>query len=123
MLIPLIESYAINYPSRGAPATWVPDLFLHVKFSHESIVATLQNLYYNGVQPFVGRNKRVLADHILYTCQKWYHDCVRNNKALFGSDNNAIEIDELLAALEAEFAQPERDQALALRQSIANYLG
>lgn len=122
MLIPLIENYAVSNPSRGAPATWVPDLFLHVKFSHESIVATLQNMYYNELQPFVGRNKRVLAEHILYVCQQWYNDCVRNNKAIFGSDDNAREIDELLQTLGPTFAQQERDQALALRQSIANYL-
>ena len=123
MLIPLIETYAINFPSPGAPATWVPDLFLHVKFSHESIVATLQNLFYNGIQPFVNQtNKRVLAEHILYVCQQWYNDCLRSNKAIFGSDNNAREIDELLVALGDVFAQEERDQAFVLRRSIANYL-
>jgi nuclear pore complex protein Nup155 len=123
MLIPMIEAYAFNNPG-GASPTWVPDLFIHVKFSHESIVATLQNMYYNETQPFVGRNKRVLAEHIVYVCQQWYNDCIRNNKAIFGSDDNAREIDELLQTLtEAQaFAPQERDQAMALRRSIANYL-
>jgi nuclear pore complex protein Nup155 len=121
MLIPMIEAYAINNPN-NAPANWVPDLFLHVKFSHEAIVGTLQNLYYNEVQPFVGGNKRPLAEHILYVCQQWYNDCARNNKAIFGSDDNAREIDNVLRTLEPVFDRDQRAQVQALRDSIANYL-
>jgi nuclear pore complex protein Nup155 len=120
MLIPMIEKYAINNPS-GAPPNWVPDLFLHVKFSHESIVATLQNMYFNEMQPFVGRNKRVLAEHILYICQQWYNDCARKNKAIFGGEDNVRDIDNLLQNLAPAFAPQQRDQAMALRQSIADY--
>ena len=122
MLIPMLENYAFTNGGGGSPS-WIPDLFLHVKFSYETIIATLQNMYYNETPPFVGRAKNVLAQHILYVCKQWYLECIRNNKALFGSDNNAAEIQELLHTLvDAQaFTPQERDEADNLRLHIQNY--
>ena len=122
ILVPMIETYAFNYPG-GGPPNWVPDLFLHVKFSYETIVATLQNMYYNETLPFVGRNKRVLAEHILHVCQEWFADCARNNKVIFGSDDNARDVEDFLGQLVQAnaFAPAERDKAEELRTRIKNY--
>ena len=64
----------------------------------------------------------MLAAHILYICKQWYNDCARTNKAIFGSDDNARAIAELLETVHPNLVGDLRDEALALRQSIANYL-
>ena len=124
LLIPLIEAYSVRN-NVTAPETWVPELFIHVKFSYETIVSIFQDMWYNEVQPFLGRNKRQIADHTVYVIKEWYRDCARNNKPIFGSDDNAREIDNILNILvESQvMLAGTRDTANALRQQIANYLG
>jgi nuclear pore complex protein Nup155 len=99
LLIPLIENYAVEYQNGIGPRAWVPDLFIHVGFPHESILSVLQNSYLAEVAPFVGANKRILAYHMVYVCDKWYQDCIRSNKRLFGTEENATGISQLLEAL------------------------
>jgi nuclear pore complex protein Nup155 len=122
LLIPMIEAFAMN---NGISGAWLVELFIHVKFAHETIVSVLQSMYYNEAQPFMGRNKRVLAEHTLLVLKDWYRECIRHNKAIFGGDDNAREIDNILSIfIESQsFTPDERDQANALRLQIANYLG
>lgn len=122
ILIPMIETYAFNNDTGG---NWVPDLFIHVRFEHETIVTVLQNMYYSEAQPFMGRNKHVLVEHTLYVIKDWYRECTRHNKAIFGGDDNARGIDNILNELVDSqlFTADERDQANTLRRQIANYLG
>ena len=76
-------------------------------------------MYYNDTAPFVDRNKRILADHILYICQQWYEDCMRSNQWLFGSEENAQDISHMLRELVQNGLQPdEQEQANELRRKI-----
>jgi nuclear pore complex protein Nup155 len=119
ILIPMIETYAYEWQDRMGSRTWVPDLFIHVKFSFETIVANLQNLWYNDKAPFVGRAKVVIAQHLVYVCQKWYEDCLRNNRRFFGSEDIAAEITDLLQHLAGELdLSDDRDVAQELIRKI-----
>lgn len=84
ILIPMIESYAINNQNHGGPPNWVPDLLTSVKFPFDIIINVLENMYYNELHPFVGATKTVLVNHILYVVELWLDHCVRHNQRIFG---------------------------------------
>jgi nuclear pore complex protein Nup155 len=119
MLIPLIEQYAIENQAGVGPKNWIPDLFIRVGFAHEAIVASLQQIYMNDIAPFVGRQKAVIAYQILYVCEQWYQDCVRSNKRLFDTEENAFSITEILQMLVQNGLRGEdAERANSLRQKI-----
>lgn len=119
VLIPMIEKYALECQRDVGPQTWVVDLFIHVNFPFETILNILQTMFYNDVAPFSGRNRRILGDHMLYTIQQWYQECVRTNARLFGGEGNAQEISQLLVMLSQNgLGKEEVDKALDLRNNI-----
>jgi nuclear pore complex protein Nup155 len=118
-LIPMLETYAITFQNGVGPRTWLIDLFIHVNYPFETIVAVIEAMYYNDSAPFVGRNKKILVDHILYACEQWFEDCMRSNQRLFGSQENAQSISRMLQELVQNGLQPEeQEQANELRRKI-----
>ena len=119
LIIPMIENYAIEQQSGVGAKTWVPDLFIHVGFQFDAILSILNNMYINELAPFTGRNKKILAYHVLYVCEQWMQECQRSNKRLFGTEENAQGISEILGMLAQEGLQGEEaQQATRLRQKI-----
>jgi nuclear pore complex protein Nup155 len=119
LLIPALEAYAMTFQNGVGPRTWLMDLFIHVGYPYGTIISVLQTLFYNDTAPFVGRNKKILADHILYVCEQWYEDCIRSNQRLFGSEENAQEISQMLRELiETGLQGEEQEQANELRRKI-----
>jgi len=116
LLIPMIETYAAEFQNNVGPRTWVEDLFISVGFPYETIVATVQALWYNNVAPFTGNRRLVLARHIIYTLGQWYEECIRTNTRLFGSEENMDEINQLLDLLNAENLTPTDRDALGVLQ-------
>ncbi|KAM3076823.1 hypothetical protein ACMFMG_003708 [Clarireedia jacksonii] len=98
ILVPLIEAFGVNVQPQG-PANWVPDLFIHVNFSFDSVITILEEMYYNELHPFVGPTKLVLVNHILYLVEQWFEDCVRHNERVFGGEVQADQISQMLADL------------------------
>jgi len=120
MLIPMIETYAVEFQYNVGPRNWVPDLFIHVQFPYETILATLQGMFANNLPPFINRNRVILANHMVYLCEQWYSECIRANQRLYDSEENAAAIDELLQTLLGEGLQgDDRQQAENLRRKIA----
>lgn len=119
LLIPMIETYAIEFQNNVGPRTWVEDLFISIGFPYESIVSQIQGMWYNNVAPFTDRRKVVLARHIIYVLGQWYEECIRSNTRLFGSDENAEDVNQLLEALGGEnLGQLERDALSVLKRKI-----
>jgi len=119
LLIPMIEKYAFEFQNNASPRYWVPDLFIEVGFPHETIVTTLQNLWYSNSPPFIGdRRRRVLAEHVVYVCDQWYEECVRTNTRLYGSDENAQEMSELLGLLTTALLPRDQEAVNQLRRKI-----
>lgn len=119
ILIPMLEKYAFEFQSQVGSRTWVPDLFLDVGFAHETIVATLQSLWYSNSPPFNGdRRRRTLAEHVVYVCNSWYEECVKTNTRIYGSDENAQEISELLGLLAGDLLPEEQERVNQLRRKI-----
>jgi nuclear pore complex protein Nup155 len=120
LLIPMIEQYAVEYQNGVGPRTWVEDLFISVGFPYESIVANIQSMWYNNVAPFTGQRKQILAKHIIYVLGQWYEECIRSNNRLFGSDENADDVNQLLELLGSEALGPQDTEALhMLKRKIA----
>ncbi|KAH8752345.1 putative nucleoporin [Hyaloscypha sp. PMI_1271] len=119
LLIPMIEQYAIEYQNNVGPRTWVEDLFISVGFPFESIVANIQSMWYNNIAPFTGIRKQVLARHIIYVLGQWYEECIRSNTRLFGSDENADDVNQLLELLGSEpLGAQDTDALNTLRRKI-----
>jgi nuclear pore complex protein Nup155 len=96
MLIPMIAQYALEQQNGVGPRTWVPDLFIACKVPFETIIVTLQSIWYAGSPPFADANRAAIGDYMLYVCQQWYDDCVRNNKRIFDGEENAEQIAVLM---------------------------
>jgi nuclear pore complex protein Nup155 len=124
MIIPLIERYAIEQQYNIGPKTWVPDLFIEVGFPHETIVAVLQNMWYNNIAPFTEHRKRVLAEHIVYVLESWYGVCKSRNEILFAGEENCEEVVELLTVMEHEggLDNEGRERVVELRRKILRTL-
>jgi nuclear pore complex protein Nup155 len=118
IIIPMIERYALERQSGVGSRHWVPDLFLEVGFPHETIVTVLQGMWYNNIPPFNDRRRRVLAEHIVYVCNQWYEECVRSNTRLYGSDDNAQEMSELLGLLAGDLLPVDQETVAQLRRKI-----
>lgn len=119
MLIPLIESYALESQRNVGPPTWVVDLFISVNYPFESILTTLHGLFMNQVAPFTGSGRTVIAEHILYVAEKWYSDCIRSNTRPFATEENAQVIHEILHSLrQGVLRQSDADRAGRLARQL-----
>lgn len=120
ILIPLIETYAAEHAYPG-PINWVPDLFISVSFDFDIIINVLEGMFYNEVDPFVGPNKKILADHIVYVAEQWHADCVRHNKRIFGGEVQKDLVGQTLAELNAAAYRDDpvgRQRVMELRKVI-----
>ncbi|TAQ83782.1 hypothetical protein B7494_g7897 [Chlorociboria aeruginascens] len=117
-LIPLIERYSLEQQNNVGPRTWAIDLFIHIQFPYETILSTLNSMWLNDIAPFVGRHKNILGEHIIYTAKQWYDDCIRNNTRIFGGEQNAAQIDEILAMVMPALDMERREEGNELRKRI-----
>jgi len=118
LIIPMIEAYAYENNGTG-PRNWAVDLFISVQFPFENILTILQSMYYNESPPFIGRSKKWLASHMLYTVQQWYDDCLRNNARIFGGDAQARDVSLILNELRRGLDPAEAQVADELQRRIA----
>lgn len=120
ILVPLVETYAVEHAHPG-PINWVPDLFISVSFDYDTIINILEGMFYNEVNPFVGPNRIILANHIVYVAEQWYMDCMRHNKRIFGGDVQKDQIGQILAELAAAAYRDDamgRQRVMDLRRKI-----
>jgi nuclear pore complex protein Nup155 len=79
----------------NANLTWPIDVFIRLNAPFESLVATLEALWYAQEHPFVGRNRKLLVKWIIYTVEQWAA-VSRRTGAPFGGPENAIGLADLL---------------------------
>lgn len=99
LLIPKLERYCYEHQRGVGPPTWVMDLFIEISVSFERIVPILESMIHNDEAPFHGRNRRFIANDALYVIDKWYQDCIRHNKEIFGGSEYATWISNFLNML------------------------
>lgn len=59
------------------PKEWVLETFLDLGVPYDTLLPVLESMFYNDEKPFQGRNRRWIAEDILYLCQRWYADTLR----------------------------------------------
>jgi nuclear pore complex protein Nup155 len=98
-------------------------LFIEIGVEFPVIVGTLEKMIYNDEAPFSGRNRRFLGADALYAITRWYKDCIRHNRDIFGGAENAAWVSQLLAQIASLGLEgPKVLEAQELRQKIDSYL-
>ncbi|KAG9684501.1 nucleoporin-domain-containing protein, partial [Aureobasidium melanogenum] len=100
ILLPMLLRYALEFQNNAASPMWVMDTFLELDIRPSVLVPVVEQMYYTNEQPFVGRHRRILAADLIYLIQAWLRESERHgDSVLFGSDDSAAGIDELLTSL------------------------
>jgi nuclear pore complex protein Nup155 len=120
----MLETYAIERQKSVGPPHWVIETFLALSVPYESLLPTLESMFFNEEPPFTGRNLRFIADDILYVVEKWFEEGIRGvGGALLGGDNNARAISQLLEAAAASLGgESKRGRFRELREHIEKRL-
>lgn len=127
-LLTILERYAFEHQRNVAPAHWVIDIFLELEAPYERLYDVLETMFFTNEHPFIGSNRRFIADDLLYVIGRWFHDTTRVSGTVFGSEAAAVRIEECLTSMmqNAQVAGlDDRLMGLArnLRETIAQILG
>lgn len=117
----MLERYSFEFQRTVGPPTWVVDIFLDLGAPFETLVATLDAMFYNDEIPFKGRNRHYISSDILHVIQRWYSECAQQGaKTLFGGDDNAAAISHTLEVLQSqgEMSEDRVEEARVLREKI-----
>jgi nuclear pore complex protein Nup155 len=93
---------------RSSLETWPIELFLDLSIPHEVLVTGLEDLFYNTEAPWrTDRVKQKVAQLLAYTINKWYEATSRGGGIVFGSEENAVAMLEMLKTV-AEWGKLDR---------------
>lgn len=92
----MLLRYSYEYQRSIGPPTWVSDIFLDLSVPHETLVSILEAMFYNDEVPFRGRNRRFIVVDMLHVLQKWYAESAQTGGRVFGSEENALAVGDLL---------------------------
>ncbi|KAI9704717.1 MAG: hypothetical protein M1836_006497 [Candelina mexicana] len=122
-LVPMLEKYAYEFQRGVGPPTWIIDTFLDLQVPYESILPVLEQMFYNDEAPFQGRNRRYIANDLLYLIQRWYQDTERAGGRILGGESNAQAISEILQVLQNNGLDDQKvEECRALRMRIEQML-
>ena len=76
------------------------DSLIGVGVPFESLFAVLESMYYNDEAPFQGRNRRHIANDIIYVIGLWLRDSSRGAGKILGGEDNAAAITQTLMMLQ-----------------------
>ncbi|KAF2188726.1 nucleoporin-domain-containing protein [Zopfia rhizophila CBS 207.26] len=82
-------------PDLQAPLEWPIETFVTLEAPFETLVATLESLWYSQEYPFSGRNRKSVVKWMIYTVEKWA-EISRRQGILFGGFENAIGLADCL---------------------------
>ena len=92
----MLSRYAFTHQRGVGPQTWVVDVFLDLHVPYETLVAVLENMFFNEEAPFQGRNRRVPATYLVYVIQRWWEDSTRAGGLALGGVENCIAMSDTL---------------------------
>ena len=122
-LVPMLKRYAYEFQNNVGPETWVMDTFIDVQVPYESLVSVLEGMFYNEEAPFQGRNRRYIANDLIYVISLWFRETSRGAEAVFGGESNAEGVSQLLQVLmQCGLDEQRTQQCQALRLRIEHTL-
>ncbi|QIX00710.1 hypothetical protein AMS68_006227 [Peltaster fructicola] len=100
VLLPMLERYAIDPRKDKPPQHWAVDVFLDLEVPYETLLHATEQVFYSNESPFTGTKRRVIAGDMIYIAVQWLKDSLRKGeRVLYGSEENASMITDLLAGL------------------------
>lgn len=96
------------------------DTLMGVGVPFESLFTVLEGMFYNDEAPFQGRNRRYIANDIIYVAGLWFQDSSRGAGKILGGEGNAAAINQTLMMLQQSglLDEPTLDECRALRARI-----
>ncbi|KAL9136360.1 MAG: hypothetical protein Q9175_002436 [Cornicularia normoerica] len=119
-IVPILEKYAFEFQNGVGPRTWPMDTLVGVGVPFESLFTVLEGMFYNDEAPFQGRNRRYIANDIIYVAGLWFQDSSRGVGKILGGEGNAAVITQTLMMLQQSGLLDENtlDECRALRARI-----
>ena len=118
-LVPMIRKYAHEFQHEVGPDIWVMDTFSDLQVPFESILSALEEMFYHDEAPFQGRNRRFIANDMVYVIGLWYRASSRGVGVAFGGESNAEGVSQMLQVLLRSGLDEQRaEQCQALRMRI-----
>lgn len=99
-ILPLLEKYAFTQQRNVGPQTWVIDTLTQIGVPFETLFPVLEGMFYNDEQPFHGRNRKVIAEEILYVVTLWIQETSRGKERVLGGEQNAEAVSQMLLLLQ-----------------------
>lgn len=119
-IVPILEKYAFEFQKGVGPRTWPMDTLMGVGVPFESLFTVLEGMFYNDEAPFQGRNRRYIANDIIYVAGLWFQDSSRGAGKILGGEGNAAAINQTLMMLQQSglLDEPTLEECRALRARI-----
>ena len=119
-LLPMLKRYAFEFQNGVGPPTWVVDTLVDLNVPFSVLLETLENMFYADEAPFSGRNRRFIADDVVYVAGLWFRDSLRDGGVVFGDEGAAGGVAQVLGVvLQSGLLDPARaDEGQALRARI-----
>lgn len=99
VLVPMLKRYAFEFQNGIGPSTWVVDVFIDINVPFETLFGVLESIFYANENPFVGQNRRHVADDLLYVVRLWVQQSTRDNDMILGSQENVAAVSQALQVL------------------------
>lgn len=127
-LVLIIEKYSLNWRNPTIPASptiWM-DIFLDISVPHESLLAVLENIFMTAEKPFdTQRTRRYIAQDLVYVCRRWFDESGRSAGQIFGGEENARNVLEVLQIVieEGGLGEQEKAEAETMRSRTMMLMG
>lgn len=123
-IVPILEKYAFEFQNGVGPRTWPIDTLIGVGVPFESLFTVLEGMFYNDEAPFQGRNRRYIANDVIYVAGLWFQDSSGGAGKILGGEGNAAAITQTLMMLQQSGLLDEKtlDECRALRARIEHML-
>lgn len=99
-IVPILERYAFEFQNGVGPRSWPVDCLIGVDVPFESLFTVLEGMFYNDEAPFQGRNRRYIANDIIYVVGLWFQNSSRGAGKILGGEGNAAAITQTLMMLQ-----------------------
>ena len=121
-MVPILERYAVEFQNGVGPESWVTDTCIDVGVPFESLFSVLEGLFYNDEVPFKGRNRRHIANELVYVVKLWFQESSRGAGKILGGEDNAAGASQALQAVQPILDVQRGEECQMLRLRIEHVL-
>lgn len=121
-LVEILECYTVNCQNGVGPETWVMDSLIDIGVPFESLFSALEGLFYRDEVPLQGRNRRHIANELLYVVSLWFQDSTRGAGKILGGEENAAAVSQVLQTVRPTLEARRGEECQVLRMRIEHVL-